>query len=106
MRFYRCHQLGHKPYECLENMGTNHRNAIVAQVGEEAARLSEMEEEFFPERGESLVVNKVLIKRTEEVAEQAQRKTLFRSVCKVQGKCCQLVIDSGNTDNLDRKSVV
>ena len=41
-----------------------------------------------------MVVNKVLLKQAKEVTEPAQRKTLFRSICKVQGKCCQLVIDN------------
>ena len=58
------------------------------------------EEENTPERGESLVVNKVLLKPAKEVAEPPQRKTLFRTVCKVQVKCCQMIIDSGITDNL------
>ena len=31
---------------------------------------------------------------------------LFRTVCKVKGKCCQLVIDSGSTDNLVSNEVV
>ena len=69
-------------------MGTNQRNAIVAQTGEEAIKLPETEKEIMPEKGESLVVNKVLLKQTKEVAEPAQRKTLFRSVYKFQGKFC------------------
>ena len=102
MRCYRFHQVGHKHYECLENMGAGPRNAIVAQNGEEAT----IEEAILPEKGESLVVNKVLLKQTKEITEPAQRKTLFRSVCKVQGKCCQLVIDSGSTDNLVSTEVI
>ena len=86
MRCYRCHQLGHKHYECPKNMGTSQRNVVVAQIGEEVARLSEIEEEILPEKGESLVINKVLLKQKKEVAEPTQRKTLFRSECKFQGK--------------------
>ena len=52
------------------------------------------------------MVNKVLLKQVKEVTEPAQRKNLFRSICKVQGKCCQLVIDSGNTDNLVSTEVI
>ena len=87
-------------------MGTNQRNAIVAQTGEEAAKLPETEKEIVPEKGESLVVNKVLLKKTKEVVELTQRKTLFKSVCKVQGKCCQLVIDSGSTYNFVSTEVI
>ena len=71
MRCYRCHQVGHKNYECPENMGVGPRNSIVAHAREEAARLSENEEAILPEKGQSLVVNKVLLKQTKEVAEPA-----------------------------------
>ena len=94
--------MGHKHYECTENVGVGPRNVIVAQVEEEA----EIEEKVLPERGKSLVVNKVLLKQTKEVTEPTQRKTLFRSICKVQGKCCQLIIDSGSTDNLVSTEVI
>ena len=76
--------MGHKHYECPENVGAGPRNVFVAQAGEEVA----IEEEILTERGESLVVNKVLLKQAKEVTEPAQRKTLFRIICKVQGKCC------------------
>ena len=49
-------------------MGAGSRNAVVAQAGEEA----EIEEEILPERGESLVVNKVLLKQ----AKEADRKSV------------------------------
>ena len=59
-----------------------------------------MVEELFLETGESLMMDKVLLKPEKEQAKPAQRKSLFRTMCKVQGKCCNMVIDSGNTDNL------
>eukprot|EP00253_Pinus_taeda_P028052 PITA_28052 len=58
------------------------------------------EAENTPETGEALVLNKVLLKPAKEVAEPDQRKALFRTICKSQGKCCKLIIDSGSTDNL------
>ena len=64
------------------------------------------EEVDTPESGESLVLNKVLIKSAKEVTEPPQRKTLFRTICKVQGKCFQMIIDSGSTDNLVSTEVV
>jgi len=39
---------------------------------------------------------KVLIKKEKEFFEPTQRRALFRIVCKVQGKCCKVVIDSGS----------
>ena len=46
------------------------------------------------------MMNKVLLTPEKEPAEPAQRKLLFKTTCKVQGKCCKMVIDSGNTKNL------
>ena len=46
------------------------------------------------------MMNKVLLKHEKEQTEPAQRKYLFKTMCKVQGKCCKMVIDSGSTDNL------
>ena len=45
-------------------------------------------------------MNKVLLKPKKEVVRSSQRKALFRTACKVQGKCCKVVIDSGSTDNI------
>ena len=52
-----------------------------------------------PEVGQALLMNKVLLKPEKEVVESSQRKALFRTTCKVQGKCCKVVVDSGSTDN-------
>ena len=46
------------------------------------------------------MMNKVLLKPEKEQANPAQRKSLFMTTCKVQGKCCKMVIDSGSVDNL------
>eukprot|EP00253_Pinus_taeda_P007814 PITA_07814 len=81
-------------------------NVIVAPVEGEATTTTVAEEENIPERGESLVIDKVLLKPTKETAEPSKIKTLFRIVCKVQGKCCKMIIDSGSTDNLVSIEVV
>lgn len=64
------------------------------------------EEEDVPKRGESLVVNKFLLKSSNEIVEPSQRKTLFRTMCKVQGKCYQMIIDSGKTNKFFSIEVV
>ena len=56
-------------------MGSNHRNVIVAQNEEEAEKMPEAakvpEAKNIPEKGESLIVNIVLLKPTKEVVEPA-----------------------------------
>jgi hypothetical protein len=52
-----------------------------------------------PEIGDSLLLKRVLLKPEIEDIEPAQRNNLFRIVCKVKGKCCKVVIDSGRTNN-------
>eukprot|EP00253_Pinus_taeda_P023394 PITA_23394 len=84
------------------NRGNGHsigqRGAYVAQP--EEATAPPQEAENAPEIGEALVLHKVLLKPVDENVEQTQRKDLFRTVCKSQGKCCKMIIDSGSTDNL------
>ena len=46
------------------------------------------------------MMNKVLLKLEKEQEEICQRKSLFKTTCKLQGKRCKMVIDSGSTINL------
>eukprot|EP00253_Pinus_taeda_P025543 PITA_25543 len=80
---------GGRPYQREEGM-----------VEPEEAEALPQEAENVPETRKALVLNKVLLKLAKETAEQTQWKALFRPVFKSHGKCCKLIIDSGNTDNL------
>lgn len=95
---YRCHKWGHRAFECPEAEQAGQRGTLMAQPEEAEAQPREVED--MAETGEALILNKVLIKPTKEVAETTQRKALFRTVCKSHGKCCKVIIDSGSTDNL------
>ena len=55
--------------------------------------------ENYPEQGEALFFRKVIDK-------SVQRRSLIRTVCKVEGKCCKLIVDSGSTDNLVSTNMV
>jgi hypothetical protein len=35
-----------------------------------------------------------------EMENSAQRKSLFRTVCKTKDRVCKVIVDSGSTDNL------
>eukprot|EP00253_Pinus_taeda_P013177 PITA_13177 len=95
---YRCHKWGHRSFKCPEAEHVGQRGAFVAQPEESEAQPREIEN--VAETGEAVILNMVLLKPSKEKAEQTQRKALFRTVCKSQGKCCKLIIDSGSTDNL------
>ena len=56
--------------------------------------------ENVPETGEALVMRKVLLKQVKEANEPAQCNALFRTLCKVQGEFCKVIIDGGSIDNL------
>eukprot|EP00253_Pinus_taeda_P021439 PITA_21439 len=90
--------------ECPENIGINRRNEIVAKTEEEEVMVTEVEN--VPKKGQPFVVKKALLNPAKEIVEPSQRKTLFMTMWKVQGKCCQMIIDSGTTDNLVSKEVV
>jgi hypothetical protein len=53
------------------------------------------------EKGEKLMLRRVLLKpKTKEAEEPEQRKRVFKTKCKIQDKCCHLVIDGESTKNL------
>jgi len=80
------------------------RNVVVAPTVEK--EMKEQEVENIPQTGESLLLKKVLLKSEKEVVEPAKRKALFKTMCKVKGKCCKVIIDSRSTDNLESTELV
>eukprot|EP00253_Pinus_taeda_P005748 PITA_05748 len=81
---YRCHKWGHRSFECPEVEQTGQRGTFMIQPEEAEAQPREVED--VAETGKALILNKVLLKPTKEVAEPTQRKALFRTVCKSHGK--------------------
>ena len=51
-------------------------------------------------------MTKVLLKQVKEINEPTQRKALFITICKVEGKCCKVVVDSGSTNNLVSTKII
>eukprot|EP00253_Pinus_taeda_P014540 PITA_14540 len=87
-------------FSAAEEMAVEGELVTSATDATKEAAAPPQEAENAPETGEALVLHKVLLKPVDESIEQTQRKALFRTVCKSQGKCCKMIIDSGSTDNL------
>jgi hypothetical protein len=69
IRCFRCNKFGHGSFEFLENASTNKGNENIVQVEEES--VESCVHENAPEVGESLLMNKILLKRHKEIKEHA-----------------------------------
>jgi hypothetical protein len=99
---YRCRVEGHKASECPEKQNTGRRNEARTQVTQEMRQqlLETMWKYFNRSKGEKLMFRRVLLKpETKTTEEPEQRKKVFKTKCKIQDKCCHLVIDGGSTKN-------
>lgn len=92
---YKCNKLGHRSFECPENEKTRQRGVHI-EKGEVQPPMAKN----VAETRESLMMNKFLLNPKKEEIEPMQRKTSFRTISKSKGKCFQVVIDSGSTNNL------
>lgn len=83
-RCYTCNKLSHRSYKCPNNENARQRGNYVAK--KELAEVPVPKVDNAPEVGENLLMNKVLLELEKEVVKSSQRKALFRTACKVQGK--------------------
>jgi hypothetical protein len=100
---YRCGVEGHKASKCLERQNATRRTEARTQVtqADETTVVGGNVEVLQQEKGENLMFRRVLLKPETKVAEEPeQRKKVFKTKCKIQDKCCHLVIDGGSTKNL------
>ena len=51
-----------------------------------------------PEVGENLMVRRTLCNKGSD-EEPFLRRSLFKTKCKMAGKCCKVIIDSGSSKN-------
>jgi hypothetical protein len=90
---YTCGKNGHKAVDCPDRK-TDKGEAHIAQ----AQRRDAEEEDAKDER--SLMMHKVLLTPKKEVEDAVQRNRIFRTTCKTKDRKCQVIMDSGSTDNL------
>ena len=58
-----------------------------------------------PEVGENLMVRRTLCNKGSD-EELVLRRSLFKTRCKMDGKCCKVIIESGSSTNLASKELV
>ena len=58
-----------------------------------------------PKVGENLMVRRTLCNKGSD-EEPILRRSLFKTRCKMTGKCCKVIIDSGSSKNLASKGLV
>ena len=98
VKCYTCGEIRHMSWECPKNKPTAQRNENIAEAHEESNE--EAEKDNPPKEGQSLMLKRVLVKTEKKVCEPAHRKSMFKTKCKSQGKCCKMVIDIDSTNNL------
>ncbi|XP_028556926.1 uncharacterized protein LOC110109044 [Dendrobium catenatum] len=107
LKCFRCFQPGHKSNECPQRQQVQlaecQEDAEQAEIGgDEEGEI----EEIPADEGEPLlyVMEKLLLAPRQQ--NLSQRHAIFRTRCTISGRVCDLVIDSGCTENVVSRSVV
>ena len=58
-----------------------------------------------PEAGKNLMVRRTLCNKGSD-EEPIFRRSLFKTRCKMVGKCCKVIIDNGSSTNLASEELV
>ncbi|XP_028550608.1 uncharacterized protein LOC114579613, partial [Dendrobium catenatum] len=107
LKCFRCFQPGHKSNECPQRQQAN-----MAEPGEEtnsdhsASELAEEAVDIPADEGDPFigVMGKLLL--APRRSGRSQRHAIFKTRCTINGKVCDLLIDSGCTENIVSKTVV
>ncbi|XP_020679468.2 uncharacterized protein LOC110097438 [Dendrobium catenatum] len=107
IKCFRCFQQGHKSNECPTRPQIHTIEAeedTTLEDGEE--ELGDSHEEVNGDEGEPLicVIQKLLL--TPRQTDRSQRNILFKTKCTINGKVCNLLVDSGCTENVVSKAAV
>lgn len=100
MKFYQCGHLRHPAYRCPDKPSALNSEKRVAYAQEDSGSSCTNEgSKLESEMGENLMIRKVFIRQPNQ-SEPKQRRALFRVRCKIQGKFCNVIVDSGSTYNI------
>lgn len=91
-----CNELGHPSFKCHKWNEDNKERRV--NLTQEDKKEEQEEEIMIPlEEGELLLMGKV---------QPSQQERIFRTNCKIHGKVCKLIVDSGDCHNLVAYEVV
>ncbi|KAI0495130.1 hypothetical protein KFK09_025277 [Dendrobium nobile] len=107
IKCFRCFQQGHKSNECptrpqLHVLEAEEDNVLDDEEGEP----EDTQEDVGGDEGEPLicVLQKLLL--APRLTDQSQRNRLFKTKCTIKGKVCDVLVDSGCTENVISKAAV
>ncbi|PKU71894.1 RNA-directed DNA polymerase [Dendrobium catenatum] len=109
LKCFRCFQPGHKSNECPNRQQIQMLDGSHGEDGGVNDHLTDGEdyaEDLQGDEGEPIIciLEKLLLAPRQP--QQSQRNAIFRTKCTIQGKVCELLIDSGCTENVISRSVV
>ncbi|KAI0530516.1 hypothetical protein KFK09_000060 [Dendrobium nobile] len=107
IKCFRCLQQGHKSNECPTRPHLQFAEAEIEDgVEENEEALENSQEDVVGDEGEQLicVMEKLLL--APKQPNISQRNALFRTKCTIGGKVCELLIDSGCTENVVSRAMV
>ncbi|KAK0582232.1 hypothetical protein LWI29_023177 [Acer saccharum] len=110
MKCYRCGQPGHRSNECPDRKPMNFVDAEEEedQNFEEEENMDEFLEgaKIAEEQGEHVncVIQRVMC--STKLEDSTQRNNIFKTRCSIQGKVCDLIVDSGSCENFVSRKLV
>ncbi|XP_065866582.1 uncharacterized protein [Euphorbia lathyris] len=112
---FKCLGFGHIASECTNRRAMVMRGGAVVTDSESECEVDEDEGEFDSdevdgytkaERGESLVILRLLNAQMKIAEDKKQRENIFHIRCLVQSKVCSVIIDSGSCANVASTTLV
>ena len=107
---YRCGQPGHRSNECSQRKPVNlvgMDNEDNYEHGDSDDESEELEgAEIAEKEGERVncVIQRVMC--SEKVDDRSQRNNIFKACCSIQGRVCDLIVDSGSCENFVSRKLV
>ncbi|XP_076909541.1 uncharacterized protein LOC143566842 [Bidens hawaiensis] len=108
-RCYKCNGISHVRRDCPNKQFVALIEDTVPTYDTEPEHDSdELSEVLYPDRGEALVIRRVLNTNLPDTSDDTAwlRNSIFRTKCTSKGKVCTVIIDGGSCENIVSQSMV